>query len=75
MDLFWNVTPCSLLQIHRRFKDLTVSIIALMMEAIRSSEGSAMAQAVSRRTLTTKTRVRSQISYSMQLEDEGWYSR
>jgi hypothetical protein len=37
MAVFWVVASCSLVKIYRRFRD-PASIIALMMEAARTSE-------------------------------------
>jgi hypothetical protein len=44
MTVFWDVAPCSLVEIDRCFEVLTASIIwliALMMEAVSTSETSA----------------------------------
>jgi hypothetical protein len=41
MTVFWNVSPCSLVDIDRRFRGLTASIIKAMTEAVRTSETSA----------------------------------
>jgi hypothetical protein len=43
MTVFWDVAPCSLVEIDRRFRGVTASItkaIALMMEAASTSETS-----------------------------------
>jgi hypothetical protein len=37
MTIFWNIMPCSLIEIYRRFKDACL-LIALMMEAASTSE-------------------------------------
>jgi hypothetical protein len=37
---FWDVSPCSLVKVDRRFRGAYCSIITLMMEAVRTSETS-----------------------------------
>jgi hypothetical protein len=34
MTAFWDVVPCSLMEVNRRFRGGTASIITLMMEAV-----------------------------------------
>jgi ABC-type arginine/histidine transport system permease subunit len=54
--VFWNVAPCSLVNIVCSFSVLTVSIIsammiALMMETVRTSETSASIYQTTRRNI------------------------
>jgi hypothetical protein len=39
MTAFWNIAPCTLVEVDRRFQScVTVSIIVLMIRAVRASE-------------------------------------
>jgi hypothetical protein len=40
MTVFWDVAPCNVVQIDRRFRDAYCLLIALMMEAVSTSETS-----------------------------------
>jgi hypothetical protein len=39
-DKFWDIMPCSLVEVDRRFGDAKVSIISAVIEAVRTSETS-----------------------------------
>jgi hypothetical protein len=38
ITVFWDVSPCSLTEVHRLFRMLAASVIALIMEASSASE-------------------------------------
>jgi hypothetical protein len=40
MAVFWVVAPCPLVEVYRRFRGVTASIIALMIEAASASKSS-----------------------------------
>jgi hypothetical protein len=40
MAVFWVVAPCSVVEVYRRFRDSCCKAIALMMEAVSTSETS-----------------------------------
>jgi hypothetical protein len=57
MTVFWDVTPCSLVQVYRRFRGICclhhqgVLLIALMMEAAGTSETSVNFYQTTRRNI------------------------
>jgi hypothetical protein len=51
MTVLWDVPPCSLVQIDRRFRDASSNIITLMMEAASTSETSVNFYRTTRRNI------------------------
>jgi hypothetical protein len=52
MTVFWDVAPCSLVEINRRFGDAYCHIIVLMMEAVSTSETSVKLYQTTRRNIS-----------------------
>jgi hypothetical protein len=51
ITVFWDVMPCSLVKTDRRFRAAYCPAIALMMEAVSTSETSAIISRITRRNI------------------------